>query len=113
MKMRFCLFVFVLLFSGNVWSGWNGAGEIKQLFIYPTYAVVVQGPQGTGPNQTCTNNDAWSFSWSQFDAEVGRRIMASLLSAKITKSRIQVVIDGSSCGPENKKLFNGQIMFFE
>jgi hypothetical protein len=107
-KNIFLLTMFSLA-SLNVNAGWNGAGEIHIMYIYPEYAVIVQGNTGSGPNTNCTNDGTWSFSWSQFDEAAQNRIYSTLLSAYISKSRIQIVVDGSGCGPENKKKFTGQI----
>lgn len=110
MIKRALFFTIMLLFSGNAWSGWSGSGKITELYVYPEDVIVVHGTVGTGSNTNCNDNDRWSFSWSQFSPEQGRRIMAMLLSAKISKSVFQVVFDGV-CGPENHKRFNGQVKF--
>ena len=71
-------------------DSWNGAGPITLMYIYPTYAVVVQGSSGRGP-ANCTNNDgAWSFSWSDFSDPASARIMSMLLSAYLSGKSIQV-----------------------
>ena len=90
-------------------SEWNGVGVIKTMFIYPTYAVIVQGNTWQG-SAGCTNNDRWSFNWSQFDLATQARIQSMLLSAYVSKTPIQVAIHQTGYGPEGRKNFNGQIM---
>jgi hypothetical protein len=89
-------------------AGWNGAGVINTLYVYPTYVVAIQGPSTGGP-AGCTENAAWSFRWNDFSPEVQARIMSVLLAAKTSGTSIQIVVDESVCGPEGKKKFNGMI----
>jgi hypothetical protein len=107
---RSIYFVAFILFSGNAYSGWNGVGEIQTMFIYPDYAVIVQGDAGPGP-ASCTDNSSWSFAWSDFDAQVQARIQSMLLTAYASKTPIQVFVYDSVCGPEGNKKFTGQFMF--
>ena len=99
----------LLLLATGVSAGeWNGVGEIEKMYIYPTYAVVVQGNSGQGA-AGCANDKTWSFEWSQFDVPTQNRIQSMLLSAYTTNTAIQVVVETNACGPEGKKKFTGQI----
>ena len=109
MSIRIVLILFMLLMASKAaFAGWNGVGEIQVMYIYPTYAVVVQGSSGPGP-ANCANDGAWSFEWSQFDQLTQNRIQSMLLTAYASKTPIQIVVDSSTCGPENKKRFNGMV----
>ena len=104
-----CLLIFV--FSTNVYAGeWNGLGVIERMYLYPAYAVIIQGPQKPG-SAGCEDSHSWSFNWSQFDESTQQRIMSALLAAKLSSTPISVVVSETNCGPENKKLFTGQIQF--
>jgi hypothetical protein len=108
---RFKEILIVLIYAFTIsiaQAGWNGAGVIKTMYIYPDYAVIVQGDSGSGL-APCENSDIWSFNWSQFDQATQNRIQSMLLTAYTSKTPIQVVVDDVKCGPEGKKLFNGQI----
>lgn len=111
MKIKILSILLFLLTSNIALAGeWAGIGEIKTMFIYPTYAVIKQG--GPGPGAAgCAPDDTWSFEWSQFDQPTQNRIQSMLLTAYISKTPIQVMVETSGCGPENKKKFNGYLMF--
>ena len=99
----------LILLTSMVNAGeWNGVGEIEKMYIYTTYAVIVQGNSGPG-TAGCVNDKAWSFYWSQFDVPTQNRIQSILLSAYVSKIPIQVVVETNACGPEGKKKFSGQI----
>lgn len=101
-----CLLILCSAFS---FAGeWNSLGVINQMYIYPTYAVILQGEVAPGP-ANCQETASWSFAWNQFDAAAQARIQSMLLTAYISQTPIRVVIDSDTCGPENKKKFNGQI----
>jgi len=105
-------FISVLLFSmvSSAHAGvWNGMGTISDMWIYPEYAVVIQGGTDT-VNSDCTST-SWSFYWADFSPEAQSRIMGMLLTARTANTSFQVAIDGSECGPEGKKKFNGQFHF--
>lgn len=89
---------------------WNGTGVIETMYIYPDYAVIIQGKKREG-KAGCSNSNSWSFKWSQFDALSQNRIHSMLLSAHVSKTRIQVQVSDSECGPEGKKKFTGHINF--
>lgn len=103
--------IFMLLLVSNVSAAaeWNGVSEIRIMFIYPTYAVIKQGSTGPG-TAGCANDDTWSFEWAQFDPLTQNRIQSMLLTAYTTKAPIQVAVETTGCGPENKKKFTGEIM---
>jgi len=111
MRVRYIL-IFLFFLSSRVALGdeWNGVGVIKTMFIYPGYAVIVQGNTGPG-TAGCVSNGAWSFAWSQFDQATQNRIQSMLLTAYSSKTPIQVQVATSGCGPENMKKFNGYFMF--
>ncbi|HEY5603190.1 MAG TPA: hypothetical protein VIM41_08790 [Gammaproteobacteria bacterium] len=101
----------IVLTTSNVANGgWNGVGQIDRMYIYPAYTVVVQG--NTGPGLAgCQDNQAWSFFWSKFDAPTQARIQSMLLTAYTAKLPIQVLVSDTTCGPEGKKEFTGNISF--
>lgn len=87
---------------------WTASTPIRAIYIYPTYAVVVQGNLGGGP-AGCINDDTWSFSWSQFSAPVQQRVLSMLLTARTSKLPFSAVFSDTTCGPEGKKLFTGEV----
>ena len=101
-----------LLLTSTVNAGeWNGVGEIEKMYIYPTYAVIVQGNSGQGA-AGCANDKAWSFEWSQFDVPTQNRIQSMLLSAYTTNTAIQVVVETNACGPEGKMKVGSDESFY-
>lgn len=99
----------VMASSSTSYAGWVGEGVIDVMYVYPGYTVVVQGATGNGGN--CANNNAWSFSWGDFDALAQGRIQSVLLAAYLAQTPINVVVSDTinDCGPEGYKKFNGQI----
>lgn len=68
--------IFVIVSSIAFADQWNGEGPIYDMYVYPDYAVVIQGPGSAGP-ANCVNNGAWSFSWADFpDKAVQARILS-------------------------------------
>jgi hypothetical protein len=100
----------LLVTTSVVNAGWNGTGVITGLYIYPNYAVVIQGTTSAGP-ANCTNDGGWSFFWSDFPAATQQRIMSMLLTARTSKQAIQVAVSDTACGPEGKKKFTGEIIY--
>lgn len=94
----------------NAGQVFNGGGAITGLYIYPTYAVVFQGPTTAGP-ANCVNDAGWTFLWSDFPEPVQQRIMSTLLTARTTKASINITVADDGCGPEGKKKFTGQIVY--
>lgn len=91
-------------------SDWNGAmAPIQTMYIYPTYAVIVQGNAYAG-TASCVNDNAWSFMWSDFDAATASRIHSMLVSAHISKTPIKPIFAANQCGPEGKKKFTGHLV---
>ena len=88
---------------------WNGVGTISQMYIYPTYGLVVQGGSAS-VSAGCTAT-SWSFYWADYTPEVQSRIMAMLLTARTSNKSFQVVVSDTECGPEGKKKFEGQFQF--
>ena len=109
-KFRVFTVLALLSFSGMAHSEWNGVGVIEVMYIYPNYAVVVQGRSSPG-QAGCQDGKVWSFYWSKFDAATQARIQSMLLTAYTAQLPIQVVVSDSTCGPEGKKDFTGQIQF--
>lgn len=108
MRLRNVLLSMLVLIPSAALAGWNGAGVIQTMYIYPQYAVIIQGTSGPGPGG-CANDNTWSFEWAQFDQSTQNRIQSMLLTAYVSKTPIQVVVDDSSCGPEGKKKFTGYV----
>lgn len=113
--MRKKLFALLVMFSIAIGStssfadSWNGVGPITAMYIYPNYAVIIQGPVSAGPAGCPSNDGTWSFNWSDLpDQATQGRVMSMLLSAYLSGKPIQVAISSSGCGPEGKKKFNGQ-----
>lgn len=100
------LFLYCVASIAN--AEWNGVGVIQTMYIYPDYAVIIQGDKREG-RAGCSNSNSWSFKWSQFDALTQGRIHSMLLSAYVSKTRIQVQVSDKKCGPEGKKKFVGHI----
>lgn len=89
-------------------DSWNGFGPITAMYIYPTYAVVIQGPTSAGQAAGCNSTNSWSFYWSDFDSATQGRIQSMLLSAYLSGKGIMVGVSSTACGPESLKKFNGQ-----
>jgi len=109
-KNKLFIVIVLLLLSETAYSGWNGVGVIEVMYIYPSYAVVVQGRSSPG-QAGCQDSKVWSFYWSKFDAATQARIQSMLLTAYTAQLPIQVVVSDSTCGPEGKKDFTGYIQF--
>lgn len=100
----------VFLGGAALANDWNGAmAPIQQMYIYPTYAVIVQGNAYAG-TASCVNDATWSFMWSDFDAATAARIHSMLVSAHISKTPIKPIFAANQCGPEGKKKFTGQLV---
>lgn len=88
---------------------WNGGGKIKNMWIYPSFLVVEQGPTKPG-SAGCVNDNKWSFNWSDVDKMTQNRIQAALLTAYAQEKNIDVRVDKNSCGPESRKKFTGNLV---
>lgn len=88
---------------------WNGTGTITSMYIYPTYALVVQG--GSASVSAGCGTTSWSFYWADYTPEAQARIMSMLLAARTANKSFQVAVSDSECGPEGKKKFEGQFQF--
>jgi hypothetical protein len=102
----------ISLFQGMAFADQWYVNNISSLFIYPTYVVIdfVSNDDDPGP-ANCPTPNGISFDWASFDQPTQNRIMASLLTAKTTNQTIAFVVTSSGCGPEGRKLFNGQLYF--
>jgi hypothetical protein len=100
----------LLVMSSVVHAGWSGYTTIGGMYIYPNYAVIIQGNVTGGP-ASCVNDGTWSFDWSSFPAATQQRIMSMLMTAYTAKQRISVLLSDTSCGPEGKKKFTGEVNF--
>ena len=80
------------------------------MYIYPGYAVIVQGSSAPGP-AGCANDNAWSFNWADFSPADAARIQSMLLAAYMAKTNVQAYFYATGCGPENKKQFTGMLNF--
>lgn len=103
-----------LLISGvakaDTWN--NGSAPVTTMYVYPTYAVVVQASlaASTGPDAACANNNAFTIVWSEFNAETQKRIMAMLVASNLGGKLLNTVVSSTVCGPENMKKSSGQFV---
>ena len=112
MEIKNCLaslFLSILVFtSTQAFADWGAPMVvIDQLYVYPTYVVVIQTPYaGTAGCQS----SGWSFNWSDFDAPTQQRIYSTLLAARLAKTPIKPIFSDTGCGPENFKKFTGYLV---
>ena len=88
---------------------WNGTGTISSMYIYPSYALVVQG--GSASVSAGCGTTSWSFYWADYSSEQQARIMSMLLAARTANISFQVTISETECGPEGKKKFSGNFQY--
>ncbi len=95
--------------EADTWN--NGGAPVTTMYVYPTYAVVVQVAlaASSGPAGSCVSSNAWTVVWSDFDVETQKRIMAMLVSSQVAGKSITTVISSAGCGPENIKKSTGQL----
>ncbi len=90
---------------------WGGQKEpIEGMFIYPTYAVIVQKTAYAGV-ANCRADEAWDLVWSDFDAATQQRIYSTLMAAYLAQKPIMAIFNPSGCGPEGRKKFSGHFFF--
>ena len=99
----------LLPISGSA-SDWGGtSAPIDRMYVYPGYVVVIQGNAYSGA-AGCRNDNGWSFYWSDLDADIRKRVYATLLAAKLAKTPIMPIFSDSGCGPEGYKKFNAELV---
>lgn len=111
--MRNILFLIFVFYSTSAFSNvdWDGPKSvITDMYIYPTYTVIVQSGTPYIGKAGCSKSTHWSFYWADFDEQTQERIYSTLLAAYMSKTPIKPIFTRTDCGPENMKKFTGEIV---